>query len=81
MKKIVGGGNGGGLGGKLLLLLLFEIKNVRFYFNAFNLLSISISIAFGAFFISVLATYFLPILSSQKVNQQLDFAYQKWKYL
>ena len=62
-----GSGNGGGLGGKklmllllvvLLLLLLFELKDIRFFFNAFNLLCISISIVFGAFFITALAKFF-----------------------
>ena len=33
----------------LLLFLLFELKDVGFSFNAFNLLCILISIPFGAF--------------------------------
>ena len=59
-----GGGDGGGLGGKklllsllllllsllFLLLLLFELEDIRFSFNEFNLLYISISLVFGAFF-------------------------------
>ena len=43
----------------LLLLLFLELKYIRFSYNAFNLLCISISIVFGAFFVSVLATSFL----------------------
>ena len=50
-----GGGDDGGLGGKkllllLLLLLLFELIDIRFSFNVFNLLFISISIVFGTYF-------------------------------
>ena len=67
----VGIGDSGGLDGKKLLLLLLllllyllsllflELKYIRFSYNAFNLLCISISIVFGAFFVSVLATSFL----------------------
>ena len=98
----VGIGDSGGLDGKklslllllLLLLLLYllsllflELKYIRFSYNAFNLLCISISIVFGAFFVSVLATSFLTqhFAASCQVhvttNQQLDFTRQKWKCL
>ena len=66
-----GGGDNRGLGGKKLLLLslsLFELKNVRFSFNTFNLLCISISTVFAAFFIFALATSFLLISSLRKSN-------------
>ena len=70
-----GGGDGGGLGGKLLLslililLLLFKLKDIRFFFNMFNLLCILISIVFGAFFVSVFVTSFLSInFTYQRTN-------------
>ena len=65
-----GGGDNQGLGGKKLLLSLslFELKNVRFSFNTFNLLCISISTVFAAFFIFALATSFLLISSLRKSN-------------
>ena len=76
-----GGGDSGGLAGKrlllLLLLLLFELKDVVFSFNAFNLLCISISMVFGAFFISVLATSCLPVSSSCNKKSTFGFCAQK----
>ena len=81
-----GTGDVGGPCGKLLLLLLlllllFKLKNVGFFLNAFNLLCISISIVFGAFFISVLAMSFLPISSYRKRKPAIGFCVSKWKCL
>ena len=80
-----GGGDSGGLAGKRLLLLLlllsllllFELKDIVFSFNVFNLLCISISMVFGAFFISVLATSCLPVSSSCNKESTFGFCAQK----
>ena len=75
------GGDGEGLDDKLLLLLLlllilllssslFELKDIRFSFDVFNLLCTSISIVFGAF-LSVYLQHLFYQLSSSRNNKPI----------
>ena len=65
----------------LLLFLLFELKDVGFSFNAFNLLCILISIPFGAFLSVYLQHLFYLYQVQVKANRQQDFVHQKYKCL